>query len=86
MSYDEMSEKLAGPIGLMKQYVTLIAQWLDCATYAIAIHTRFVSRCSRETAEDSTQIFGGRAITTSGMGKVVENVCVSPVIAGLSPI
>ncbi|KII96016.1 hypothetical protein PLICRDRAFT_34974 [Plicaturopsis crispa FD-325 SS-3] len=52
MSYSEMSEHLAGPIGLLKQ---------------------FVSRTGRETAEDATQIFGGRGITKTGMGKVIEN-------------
>ncbi|KAJ8515094.1 hypothetical protein ONZ45_g7446 [Pleurotus djamor] len=52
MTYDEMSSKLAGPIGLMKQ---------------------FVSRTARETAEDATQVFGGRALTVTGMGKVIEN-------------
>ncbi|TFK64893.1 peroxisomal acyl-CoA-dehydrogenase [Pluteus cervinus] len=52
MSYDEMSNKMAGPIGLLKQ---------------------FVSRSGRETAEDGTQIFGGRALTMTGMGKYIEN-------------
>ncbi|KAF7331642.1 Cytochrome b5 heme-binding domain-containing protein [Mycena kentingensis (nom. inval.)] len=52
MSYAEMSSKLAGPIGLLKQYV---------------------SRCGQEIGADATQIFGGRGITQSGMGKVVEN-------------
>lgn len=37
--------------------------------------SRFVSRSGRETAEDATQIFGGRGITVGGMGKVIENVC-----------
>ncbi|THU89969.1 acyl-CoA dehydrogenase NM domain-like protein [Dendrothele bispora CBS 962.96] len=52
MSYNEMSSKLAGPIGLLKQ---------------------FVSKAGRETAEDATQVFGGRALTTTGMGKLIEN-------------
>jgi len=52
MSYDDMSSKLAGPIGLLKQ---------------------FISSSGRETAEDSTMVFGGRAITQTGMGKLVEN-------------
>ncbi|KAJ3808061.1 acyl-CoA dehydrogenase/oxidase [Lentinula aff. lateritia] len=52
MTYNEMSSKMAGQIGLLKQ---------------------FVSRCGRETAEDATQIFGGRALTVTGMGKLVEN-------------
>ncbi|GLB33299.1 putative acyl-CoA dehydrogenase, N-terminal domain [Lyophyllum shimeji] len=52
MSYNEMSKKLAGPIGLLKQ---------------------FVSRTGRETAEDATLIFGGRALTQTGMGRIIEN-------------
>ncbi|KAG6332735.1 hypothetical protein ID866_6351, partial [Astraeus odoratus] len=52
MSYAEQSDKLAGPIALLKQ---------------------FVSRSGRETAEDATQLFGGRGITAGGMGKVIEN-------------
>jgi len=52
MSYKEQSDKLAGPIGLLKQYVT---------------------RTARETAEDATQIFGGRSLTVTGMGKYIEN-------------
>jgi len=51
MSYKEQSDKLAGPIGFLKQYVT---------------------RTARETAEDATQIFGGRSITVTGMGKFIE--------------
>ncbi|THH32145.1 hypothetical protein EUX98_g2040 [Antrodiella citrinella] len=52
MSYSEQSDKLAGAIGLLKQFIT---------------------RTGRETAEDATQIFGGRGITATGMGKLVEN-------------
>ncbi|KAI6099179.1 acyl-CoA dehydrogenase/oxidase [Pisolithus sp. B1] len=52
MTYAEQSDKLAGPIALLK---------------------KFVSRSGRETAEDATQIFGGRGITVGGMGKVIEN-------------
>ncbi|KAF5321250.1 hypothetical protein D9619_001152 [Psilocybe cf. subviscida] len=52
MNYKEQSDKLAGPIGLLKQ---------------------FVSKAGRETAEDATQVFGGRALTVTGMGKFIEN-------------
>jgi len=52
MAYDEQSDKLAGQIGLLKQFIT---------------------RTGRETAEDATQIFGGRSITAGGMGKLIEN-------------
>jgi alkylation response protein AidB-like acyl-CoA dehydrogenase len=33
---------------------------------------QFISRTARETAEDATQIFGGRALTTTGMGRLIE--------------
>ncbi|KAF7982326.1 hypothetical protein HWV62_29026 [Athelia sp. TMB] len=49
---NNVSSHLAGPIGLLKQYIT---------------------KNGRETAEDATQIFGGRALTVTGMGKVIEN-------------
>jgi len=52
MTYHQQADKLAGPIGLLKQ---------------------FVSRTARETAEDATQVFGGRALTVTGMGKLIEN-------------
>jgi len=52
MSYDEQSEKIAGTIALLKQYV---------------------SNTGRATAEDAAQVFGGRSITQTGMGKLVEN-------------
>ncbi|KAH0839550.1 acyl-CoA dehydrogenase/oxidase [Lanmaoa asiatica] len=52
MNYAEQSDKLAGPIALLK---------------------KFISRSGRETAEDATQMFGGRGITVGGMGKIIEN-------------
>jgi len=36
--------------------------------------SRYISKNGREIAEDATQIFGGRALTVTGMGKLVENV------------
>jgi hypothetical protein len=35
---------------------------------------RYVTNTGRATAEDAAQIFGGRSITQTGMGKLVENV------------
>ncbi|KAH8115797.1 acyl-CoA dehydrogenase NM domain-like protein [Phellopilus nigrolimitatus] len=52
MTHEEQSDKLAGQIALLKQFIT---------------------RCGREIAEDATQIFGGRGITMSGMGRLIEN-------------
>ncbi|KAJ6516394.1 acyl-CoA dehydrogenase/oxidase [Mycena sanguinolenta] len=52
MNYAETSSKLAGPIGLLKAFVT---------------------KSGAETATDASQVFGGRALTVTGMGKVIEN-------------
>ncbi|KAI0318100.1 acyl-CoA dehydrogenase [Amylostereum chailletii] len=52
MSYAEMADNLAGPIALLKQFIT---------------------QTGRATAEDATLVFGGRGITKTGMGKLVEN-------------
>jgi hypothetical protein len=35
---------------------------------------RYVTSMGRATAEDASQIFGGRSVTQSGMGKLIENV------------
>jgi len=34
----------------------------------------YITRTGSAIAEDATQIFGGRAVTQSGMGRVIENV------------
>jgi len=34
---------------------------------------RYVTSTGRATAEDAAQIFGGRSVTQSGMGKLIEN-------------
>lgn len=52
MSYKEQSQKLAGPIGLLKMYST---------------------KCAQQTATDAVQIFGGRGITRTGMGRHIEH-------------
>lgn len=70
MSYNEQSDKLAGPIGLLKQCV-LPYSFTSASTDK---EYRFITSTGRETAEDATQLFGGRGITVSGMGKLIENV------------
>ena len=52
----DQAQKLAGPIGLLKMYIT---------------------RSAQETAQDAVQIFGGRGITKTGMGRFIENVSFS---------
>lgn len=51
MSYAQQSKSLAGPIGLLKMFVT---------------------RSMHEIADEAVQIFGGRALTATGMGRLVE--------------
>ena len=51
MSYKEQSQKLGGPIGLLKSFCT---------------------RGAHEIADDAVNIFGGRGLTQTGMGRVVE--------------
>lgn len=34
----------------------------------------YLTRSAQETAADATQIFGGRAITRTGMGRMIEHV------------
>lgn len=79
MSYNEQSDKLAGTIGLLKQCVHHRPIDIEAPRspsidrVGVCTH-RFVTRTGRETAEDATQVFGGRALTVSGMGKFIENV------------
>jgi alkylation response protein AidB-like acyl-CoA dehydrogenase len=72
MSYVEMSDKLAGTIALCKQYALacIISQTIACLRHV----PRFITQTGRATAQDATQVFGGRGITKTGMGKLVENV------------
>ena len=40
----------------------------------IGLLKQYITRTGRETAEDATLLFGGRGITATGMGKLIENV------------
>ena len=52
-SYKDQAQKLAGPIGLLKMYIT---------------------RSAQDTAREAVQIFGGRGVTRTGMGRFIEHV------------
>ena len=52
MTYQQQAKSLAGPIALLKNFIT---------------------RAAHEIADESVQVFGGRGITKSGMGRVIEN-------------
>ena len=89
MTYDETSDKLAGPIGLLKQYVRAL-YWFSLLTNFNQICITDRSRnCRRwdllyelkldvyldiSVRADATQVFGGRALTMTGMGKIIEGV------------
>ncbi|KAF8450979.1 acyl-CoA dehydrogenase/oxidase [Boletus edulis BED1] len=74
-------------LALMIERVEACQAWIENITHqmnnvrslagAVVVHVstdyRFISRSGRETAEDATQMFGGRGITMGGMGKIVEN-------------
>ncbi len=38
----------------------------------IGLLKSFATRCAHEIADDAVEVFGGRGLTQSGMGKVVE--------------
>ena len=40
----------------------------------IAFLKMYSTRCAQETARDAVQIFGGRGLTQTGMGRFVEHV------------
>lgn len=38
----------------------------------IGLLKMYSSRCAREISEDAVQVFGGRALTQTGMGNIIE--------------
>ncbi|KAI9448528.1 acyl-CoA dehydrogenase [Lactarius indigo] len=49
------------------------AEQADKIAGTIALLKQYITSTGRATAEDATQIFGGRSVTQSGMGKLIEN-------------
>lgn len=78
--------KLAGMIARTES----VQAWLENVTYQmcnmqykeqaqklagqIAFLKMYSTRSAQQTAEDAVQIFGGRGVTQSGMGKFIEHV------------
>ena len=50
------------------------AQMSEHLAGPIALLKQHITSTGRATAQDAVQVFGGRGITQSGMGKLVENV------------
>ena len=62
-------------------WLEAITHQMNTMTYAeqnkhlggpIALLKSFATRAAHEIADDATNVFGGRGLTQSGMGKVVE--------------
>lgn len=43
----------------------------------IAFLKSYSTACGQDTARDAVQVFGGRGITQTGMGRFIEHVCIS---------
>jgi alkylation response protein AidB-like acyl-CoA dehydrogenase len=41
----------------------------------IAFLKSYSTQCAQDTARDAVQIFGGRGVTKTGMGRFIEHVC-----------
>ena len=77
MAYKEQAQKLAG-------YVVVFLSLQDFFYSHGVLITRFFrqiaflkmysTQSAQQTAQDAVQIFGGRGITQSGMGKFIEHV------------
>lgn len=70
MTYAEQANELAGLVALV-----------DCVSVCILMFYRPIAFCklfattsAQDTARDAVQVFGGRGITKSGMGKFIEHV------------
>lgn len=91
MNYSQQADKLAGPIGLLKQYGTFptiqskyskfpgLYLGLGGKQQKVKPLRKLPSFYPLLTASfiDATQVFGGRALTVTGMGKLIENVIFS---------
>ncbi|KAI0028680.1 acyl-CoA dehydrogenase [Vararia minispora EC-137] len=49
------------------------AEMSDKLAGTIALCKQFITQTGRATAQDATQVFGGRGITKTGMGRLIEN-------------
>ena len=49
----------------------------------IAFLKMYSTRCAQDTARDAVQLFGGRGITQTGMGRFIEHVSCLMTLGGL---
>lgn len=57
----------------MTRFQMSYAQMSENLAGPIALLKQHITSTGRATAQDAVQVFGGRGITQSGMGKLVEN-------------
>ena len=70
-TYQQQANKLAGyAVGLF-----FLGPRLQSSLFRqIAFLKSYATACGQETARDAVQIFGGRGITQTGMGWIIEHV------------
>ena len=73
MAYKEQAEKLAGYV-LLRHLIFRLLRSLLLSSSQIAFLKSFSTQAARQTAQDAVQIFGGRGITQTGMGRFIEHV------------
>jgi hypothetical protein len=72
MNYKDQADKLAGYMSCRPFFSGMANRLLICSQ--IAFLKSYSTRCAQDTARDAVQIFGGRGVTKSGMGKFIEHV------------
>lgn len=73
MNYKDQAEHLAGYVTALLPGVFLSTEYLPVSFSPIALLKRYATSTAQETAKDAVQIFGGRGITRTGMGKFIEH-------------
>jgi alkylation response protein AidB-like acyl-CoA dehydrogenase len=65
------------PVNLPGAYILQLARLLSLSRHLsrqIAFLKSYATSTGQETARDAVQVFGGRGITKTGMGRFVEHV------------
>lgn len=73
MSYADQSKHLGGPIGLLKMSCTRVAHEIADEAVQVSLHVFIFLHLESRFTDLFMQIWGGRGLTQSGMGRVIEN-------------
>lgn len=77
MSYKQQASKLAGYVACLHSFTSHSnshALVLPVPFRQIAFLKSYATSSAQETARDAVQVFGGRGITRTGMGRHIEHV------------